>query len=376
MVDGRDPARAGRGCRATASRCSTTPHRLLWTTTAGSRRATVRARTSTSSPTATTTPRRCAPSTPCPARRRCCRDGRSATGGAATTAYTADEYLALLDRFAAEGIPFSVAVLDMDWHLVDIDPRYGSGWTGYTWNTRAVPRPAGFLRRAAPARSARDAQRPPGRRRPGLRGRLPGDGAGAGPGPGQRASRSPSTSPTRPSSRPTSTCCTAGWRSDGVDFWWLDWQSGPYSRVAGIDPLWMLNHFHFLDSGRDGRPAADLLPLRRARQPSLPRRASPATPSSPGRRWTSSRSSPRPPRTSATAGGATTSAATCSGLKDDELATRWVQLGVFSPILRLHSALEPVHHARSRGRSGRRRDAGDDARAAAAAPAACPTCTR
>ncbi len=27
-----------------------------------------------------------------------------------------------------------------------------------------------------------------------------------------------------------------------------------------------------------------------------------------------------------------------NGRKDDELATRWVQLGVFSPILRLHSS--------------------------------------
>ena len=29
------------------------------------------------------------------------------------------------------------------------------------------------------------------------------------------------------------------------------------------------------------------------------------------------------------------------GIKDDELATRWVQLGVFSPINRLHSVLSP-----------------------------------
>ncbi|MEI2659052.1 MAG: hypothetical protein V9G11_02785 [Bifidobacterium adolescentis] len=38
-----------------------------------------------------------------------------------------------------EGIPFTTAVIDMDWHLVDdVDPKYGSGWTGYTWNKRAV----------------------------------------------------------------------------------------------------------------------------------------------------------------------------------------------------------------------------------------------
>jgi alpha-glucosidase (family GH31 glycosyl hydrolase) len=55
--------------------------------------------------------------------------------------YTAEEYLELMDRFAAEDVPLSVAVIDMDWHLVDIDPRHGSGWTGYTWNTELFPDP-------------------------------------------------------------------------------------------------------------------------------------------------------------------------------------------------------------------------------------------
>ena len=39
----------------------------------------------------------------------------------------------------------------------------------------------------------------------------------------------------------------------GVDFWWIDWQQGGTSKIEGMDPLWMLNHFHFLDNGRDGR---------------------------------------------------------------------------------------------------------------------------
>ncbi len=52
---------------------------------------------------------------------------------------------ALMERFAAEGIPFSVAVLDMDWHLTDVDPRHGSGWTGYSWNRELFPDPREFL---------------------------------------------------------------------------------------------------------------------------------------------------------------------------------------------------------------------------------------
>src|SRR5690606_6293892 len=39
----------------------------------------------------------------------------------------------------------------------------------------------------------------------------------------------------------------------GVDFWWIDWQQGHLSSMPGVDPLWLLNHLHFLDSGRDGR---------------------------------------------------------------------------------------------------------------------------
>ena len=52
-----------------------------------------------------------------------------------------------MDRFDKENIPFTVAVIDMDWHLVDIDEKYGSGWTGYTWNKEFFPDPKRFLQR-------------------------------------------------------------------------------------------------------------------------------------------------------------------------------------------------------------------------------------
>ena len=45
----------------------------------------------------------------------------------------------------------------------------------------------------------------------------------------------------------------------GVDLWWVDWQQGVWSKTPGVDPLWMLNHFHFLDrSRRNGREPATL----------------------------------------------------------------------------------------------------------------------
>ncbi|WP_419670966.1 TIM-barrel domain-containing protein, partial [Bifidobacterium longum] len=30
--------------------------------------------------------------------------------------YTSEEYVALMDRFKSEGIPFTTSVIDMDWH--------------------------------------------------------------------------------------------------------------------------------------------------------------------------------------------------------------------------------------------------------------------
>lgn len=60
--------------------------------------------------------------------------------------YNEEEYKKLLDRFKEEKVPFSVAVIDMDWHLVDIDPKYGSGWTGYTWNKELFPDPKRFMK--------------------------------------------------------------------------------------------------------------------------------------------------------------------------------------------------------------------------------------
>ena len=224
--------------------------------------------------------------------------------------YSADSYLELLDRFEAEGLPFSVGVLDMDWHRVDSVPeRYGSGWTGYSWEPRAVPRPRGLPRRGAPARHARDAQRPPRRRRARLRGRLPAHGRGARARPGhRRADRLRHHRPRVPRGLPRGRPPPA--RGAGRRLL--------VARLAAGHLLAHRRHRPAVDAqplplprlGPRRPAAADLLALRRARAATATRSASPATRTSRGSRWSSSPSSPRPRRTSATAGGATTSAAT------------------------------------------------------------------
>ncbi|MDQ1743159.1 MAG: hypothetical protein QOE23_1498 [Pseudonocardiales bacterium] len=253
--------------------------------------------------------------------------------------YSDTEYLALLDRFAAEGIPFSVAVLDMDWHLVDIDPRYGSGWTGYTWNTELFADPPAFLRELHER---------------GLMVTLndhPADGIRAYEQAYPAMAEALGIDPA--SERPIAFDVTdpdfltayfeilhRQLEEQGVDFWWLDWQQGPHSRVAGIDPLWMLNHFHFLDSARDGR-----------RPLTFSRYAGPGSHRYPVgfsgdtiTTWASLDFQPEFTATASNIGYGWWShdiGGHMGGGKDDELATRWVQLGVFSPINRLHSVLSP-----------------------------------
>ena len=67
--------------------------------------------------------------------------------------YTQREYCDLIERFQKEKIPFSVAVVDMDWHTLNTpkeayidDPRFIKGWTGYSWNKELFPNYKEFLR--------------------------------------------------------------------------------------------------------------------------------------------------------------------------------------------------------------------------------------
>lgn len=254
--------------------------------------------------------------------------------------YSADEYLALQDRFAAEDLPFSVAVIDMDWHRVDDVPEiHGSGWTGYSWNRALFPDPEGFLAEL---------------HRRGLRTTLnvhPADGVRAYEDayPAMAAALGRDADEEAPIAFDvTDRDFMAAYfeilhrplEQQGVDFWWLDWQSGPYSRVAGIDPLWMLNHFHYLDAARGGQRPLTFSRYAGPGSHRYPVGFSGDTVIS----WASLAFQPEFTATASNIGYGWWShdiGGHFQGTYDPELLLRWVQLGVFSPILRLHSALNP-----------------------------------
>jgi len=249
--------------------------------------------------------------------------------------YSADNYRELIQRFREEGIPFSVSVIDMDWHLVDIPAHHGSGWTGYTWNRELFPDPAAFLGWL---------------HENGLRVTLnvhPADGVrafeDAYPAMAEALGRDAATGDPivfdvtdRAFLQAYFEVLHRRLEADGVDFWWLDWQSGPHSKVAGIDPLWMLNHFHFLDNGRDGRRAVTLSRNAGPGSHRYPIGFSGDTVIS----WASLQFQPHFTASAATIGYGWWShdiGGHFQGSRDDELTTRWVQFGTFSPIMRLHS---------------------------------------
>lgn len=250
--------------------------------------------------------------------------------------YTEETYKELMERFEEEQIPFSVAVIDMDWHLTDIDPKYGNGWTGYTWNKELFPDPARMLNWL---------------KERGLRTTL-----NVHPAEGLRAyeeaydEMAEVLGVDREHEDPVEFDMTRQdfveayfkymhhpREEEGVDFWWVDWQQGGKSRIDGLDPLWMLNHYHFLDNGRDGK-----------RPMTFSRYAGPGSHRYPVgfsgdsiTTWASLDFQPYFTSTASNIGYGWWShdiGGHMQGVKDDEMAARWVQFGVFSPLNRLHSS--------------------------------------
>lgn len=256
-------------------------------------------------------------------------------------AYNEKEYLDLHDHFEKDDVPMNVAVVDMDWHLVWNLPDGINGWTGYTWNKSLFPNPDAFMKKLHDR---------------GMKLTLnlhPADGfrhhEDQYPEVARYVGVDPTTKQTVPFDCTNRTFMDAYFdivhhqhEQRGVDFWWVDWQQGNESKIPGVDPLWVLNHFHFLDSGRGsqrplilsrfGGPGAQRYQIGFSGdaiitwdslhfQPEFT-----STASNIGYGWWSN-----------DIGGHT------HGYKNDELYTRWVQLGCWSPILRLHSDNNPFN---------------------------------
>ncbi|EJU04346.1 hypothetical protein DACRYDRAFT_114691 [Dacryopinax primogenitus] len=249
--------------------------------------------------------------------------------------YSAEQYLSLMDKFKSEGIPLSVGVIDMDWHLVKHPRVTHAGWTGYTWDPDLFPDPDAFLKKLHDRNIKVTLNIHP---HEGIHAFEDAYEAVA-----KALGRDPSTGDPIPFDIVNKDFLNVYFsvlhrqlEKQGVDFWWIDWQSGEHTKIPGVDPLWMLNHFHFLDSGRDGQRPFTFSRYAGPGSHRYPIGFSGDTHIS----WASLEFQPEFTLTASNIGYGWWShdiGGHLRGTKDDELTARWVQLGVWSPILRLHS---------------------------------------
>ena len=255
--------------------------------------------------------------------------------------YTTDEYLALMERFRKERIPFSVAVLDMDWHRTDPPEGQGSGWTGYTWNRTLIPDPKGLLQALHDQGLKVTVNLHPADGVMPYEDAYPRMAAAVGMDP---ASGLPvEFDIENPAFRKAyMEVLHHELEADGVDFFWIDWQQGNGGVLPGTDILWELNALHYQDSNRGKK-----------RSLILSRYAGPGSQRFPvgfsGDTCVTWASLDFQPYFTANA----TNIGFCwwshdigghmHGIYDEELMARWVEFGVFSPILRLHSTNNPFN---------------------------------
>ncbi|MHB1139436.1 MAG: glycoside hydrolase family 31 protein, partial [Microthrixaceae bacterium] len=253
-------------------------------------------------------------------------------------AYTDRELRQIVDQLDRHDVPADVLVIDMDWHR--------PGWTGYSWDRDLFPDPTGTLEHLHDR---------------GLRVALnlhPADGVA----PHEDAFRAmcdamgldPAVTDRVPFDVTDPRFVDVYFRllhhpeeDRGVDFWWMDWQQGTGSPIAGLDPLAWLNHLHWDDQERR-RPNRRPLIFSRWGGPGAGRYPIGFSGDTHAV-WESLAYQPEFTATAANVlygywshdiGGH------FGSTPDPELYTRWIQFGVHSPVLRTHGTLGPEQERR------------------------------
>lgn len=268
-------------------------------------------------------------------------------------AYSEEEYEALIERFENEEIPFSVAIIDMDWHWTEVpedsawEGMLGKiGWTGYSWNTDLFPDYKRFLDfvHAHNLKTAMNLHPAQGVRYFEDMYREMAEKCGIDP-DSKKPVKFDGLNPEF--MKNYFDVLHHPYEEDGVDFWWMDWQQGtnywwihddehPANPLEVIDPLWLLNHLHILDIERNGKR-----PMFFSRYSGIGSQRYPIGFSGDTViTWEALDFQPYFTNTASNVAYAWWShdiGGHMRGYRDDELATRWVEYGVFSPINRLHS---------------------------------------
>ncbi|KAA6457327.1 DUF5110 domain-containing protein [Acidobacteria bacterium AB60] len=261
-------------------------------------------------------------------------------------AYSDQEIDEIVRGFHENDVPLDVFVIDMDWH-----PTFGMnfsktdasghslGWTGYSWNRLLFPDPDQFLAKLHSNSLKTSLNLHP------ASGIQPWEDSY--PEMAKAMGVDPATKKYIPFDITDKRFTTNYFNlvlhpleKQGIDFWWLDWQQEPTTRMPGVSPTWWLNYVHFTDQQREGKR-----PLLFHRWGGLGNHRyqigfSGDTVSV----WPSLAFQPWFTATAANVGYAYWShdiGGHMPGAVDPELFTRWVEFGAFSPILRTHTTKNP-----------------------------------
>lgn len=165
--------------------------------------------------------------------------------------YSADDYRNIMSDLASNDIPCDVMILDMDWHWNgdQNDSNGRGGWTGWSWNTKLIPDPKGLLNdihsknfkiglNLHPADGISKSESPEyfAQMNATLNGKY-GD-----------SNNIPWVLDNTDFAKAFTNTILRDHESEGVDFWWLDWQqhlTSPYTN--GLGETFWCNHVFFND---------------------------------------------------------------------------------------------------------------------------------
>lgn len=179
--------------------------------------------------------------------------------------YSSDDYRNIMNDLSANKIPTDVMILDMDWHWNGDAQVSGGrgGWTGWSWNTNLIPDPKGLLKEIHdrkfkialnlhPADGVNDQESPEyfaGMNQT-LQGKYDVQETWG--------KRIPWYLDNVDFTKAFFDNIIRDHESEGVDFWWLDWQqhlTSPYTN--GLGETFWCNHVFFNDmvkNRKDRRP--------------------------------------------------------------------------------------------------------------------------
>ena len=272
--------------------------------------------------------------------------------------YSDQEIEEVIRGFHENSTPLDVFVIDMGWHTSydqlkargegdknsEDQSKHRLGWSGYTWNDVLFPYPQLFLDRLHADHLKTSLNLHPASGIQPWEKDYPAMAKAMGIDPATKQFV-PFDITNKKFAENYFNLVLHPLEKQGIDFWWLDWQQEPNTKMAGVTPTWWLNYVHFTDQEREGKR-----PLLFHRWGGLGNHRyqigfSGDTVSV----WDSLAFQPWFTSTAANVGYAYWShdiGGHMPGAVDPELFTRWVQFGAFSPILRTHTTKNPESERR------------------------------